>query len=328
MRNYTIMRTWVVIFVVTLLALMPPGDVAADQINLNYDFERPQTETVLIDGASYDRLYLPNTPNSGSEGEPALPACGASILIPAGEEVQNIVVTGTRVHLGDGFNIEPVGRPVKLSADPSEYVPPTPDPMIYAMDGSFPEGRFEQIGTQAFRGYQILTLKLLPVEYIPARGELFYYPELTVAVTTTSTGRTSSQFRGLAVDDEDVRAKVDNPSAADSYVAGLKRGARSYDLLILTTPALAGVFQPLKDFHDTTGVLTEIHTTDDVGSTNPESVRAYISDRYRDDGIQYVLIGGDDDLIPAPDLYVAAWDGGDIEYEMPGDLYFGCFDGP
>lgn len=327
MRNNTKILTAAVTFLVTLLALMFPGDVTAGQVNLNYSFEPPQIETVLISGIEYDRLFLPNAPNSGHEGEPALPACGASILLPLGEEVESIEVSGTQIPLGSGFNIEPVSRPVKLSADPSEYVPPSPDPVIYNMDGSFPEARFKRIGTHGFRGYQILTLKLLPVEYIPARGELFYYPELNVTVTTKSTGQISSQFRGLAIDNEDVRVKVDNPSATDSYAMNLKPGTGIYDLLILTTPDLAGAFQPLKDYHDTTGVLTEIHTTDDVGSTSPEMVRAYISDRYQNDGIQYVLIGGDDDLIPAPNLYVAAWSGGDIESEMPGDLYFGCLDG-
>ena len=76
-----------------------------------------------------------------------------------------------------------------------------------------------------------------------------------------------------------------------------------------------------KTYHDAHGIPTEIHTTTDVGSTNPVDVRDYIRDRYLNDGIEYVIIGGDDDAIPAQNLYV------DGTSDMPGDVFFACLDG-
>jgi len=105
------------------------------------------------------------------------------------------------------------------------------------------------------------------------------------------------------------------------------RRDRAYDLLIITTATLAPSFQPLKDYHDTTGILSEIHTTDDVGGSGPDAVRDYIRDKYLTDGIQYVIIGGDDDILPAKDLYVITSPGGYTEYNMPSDVFFGCLDG-
>ena len=123
--------------------------------------------------------------------------------------------------------------------------------------------------------------------------------------------------------------KVDNPEMTDSYFASGISKSKSYDMLIITTSALASSFQTLKDYHDTTGILTEIHTTESIGSTDPDDIRDYIRDRYLNDGIQFVIIGADDDIIPAKDLYVISWEGSghETEYNMPADIYFACLDG-
>ena len=97
--------------------------------------------------------------------------------------------------------------------------------------------------------------------------------------------------------------------------------------MIITTSTLAGSFQPLADYHNANGIATEIHTTADIGGSDPDTLRSYITDRYVTDGIRYAIIGGDDDILPAKNLYVQAYSGGDTETAMPGDLFYGCLDG-
>ena len=302
---------------------------AAEQLTVEYSFERPEVSSLEIGGQMYDRVTMPGCSNGGNTGEPALPARGARILLPFGTEVSSIeIAPAEQVSLGSGYFIEPVAQPVRLSADPGQAVLPTPDPVIYASAQPFPGVAFEEITTQGFRGYQILTLKLNPVEYVPASGELRYSPRLTVIVTTGAAQRASTGFRGLELDRLELAAKVDNLDVADTYSLDQGRGgSRSCDLLIVTTPTLANAFEPLKAYHDAHGIPTEIHTTTEMGGSDPATVRAYITSKYNSDGISYVIIGADDDLIPAPDLYVEAWSGGDVETAMPGDLYFGCLDG-
>ena len=65
----------------------------------------------------------------------------------------------------------------KLSSDVADIVPPTPDPAIYEAAGSYPVSAFEEIGTHAFRGYQILFVKLNPVEFVPATGGIVLLSE-------------------------------------------------------------------------------------------------------------------------------------------------------
>lgn len=310
------------------LCLMPSSFAfaAPAPIKVDYAFDRPVMSEVILDGVRYDRITMPAAPNGGMSGEPALPATGAHILLPWGSEVSGItVVTEERILLGQ-FLIEPVAVPTRLSDGPAAALPPIPNEAIYSSAQPFPEDRFASVGTQSFRGYQILILRLQPVEYIPASGELFYYPHVSVIVETIDAGRSSNLWRGLPEDALAAQGRVDNPQTMETYAAAPRGGERSYELLILTTPALAPSFEPLKAYHNAQGLVTEIRTTADAGGSGPEAIRAYVAERYLYDGIDYVLIGADDELIPAKDLYVDSY-AGYTESAMPGDHYFGCLDG-
>ena len=310
------------------LAMVTTAFAATPPLEVDYAFDRPVISQINIGGQLYDRVTMPGVSNGGNIGQPALPASGARILIPFGTEVSSIqVIPGEKISLGSDFLIEPVAQPVKLSDDPAAAPLPTPDGEIYTSPRPFPRSQFVEVGLQVFRGYQILILKLQPVQYVPASGELYYYSRLTVVVDTVDTGRKSSLFRGLERDNLAVAGRVDNPKMADSYPVTRTGGSRAFDLLILTTDSLSISFQSLKNYHDARGVATQIHTTTDVGSSDPDDIRDYIRDRYQYDGIEYVLIGADDDIIPAKDLYVLAYAGGDTEYNMPGDIYYACLDG-
>jgi len=86
----------------------------------------------------------------------------------------------------------------------------------------------------------------------------------------------------------------------------------------------------LKNIHDANGLTTVIKTTTDVGSSSPDTIREYITDAYNEWGINYVLIGADDDIIHAKDLFVRTlwyWPWSETEENMPSDIYYACLDG-
>ncbi len=308
--------------------------VAADQITQSFVFSPPQCEPVEVDGRTFSRITVKGAPSGGQIGQPSLPGRGARILIPNGHAVENIVVEPERPTLMTLDRlVAPVTTPVPLNL--RDYTPPPLmlDSILYTSDAPFPASPLAIVSEQLFRGYRILILELHPVQYHPAANELRSYSRLTVTVHTAPTGSISPFYRASTADEHQLLAKVDNADALLTYGAATERDPRSYDLLILTTPSLAAAFEPLKSFHDTTGVPTEIHTIGDVGSSEPDDVRDYIRERYLADGIQYVIIGGDDDAIPAKDIFVQSWQEGQssndpwFAYNMPVDLYFACLDG-
>ena len=298
----------------------------SNKVVMEYSFDRPVIEKVQVDKDIYTQITIPDAPNGGQIGYPALPGKSVRILLPYASESGDIDVSpGERVSLGKGHYLKPVCRPFIISEGPTTASLPQADSVIYSSASCYPNIRYEEVGLQKFRGYCILILKLYPVEYIPASGELFYYPKIKISVTTIPNQKSAQLFRGLQVDDRDIRHKIENPEILASYPAYADKN-NGYDLLIVTIPEFTDSFQSLKDYHDTTGILTEIHTTAEIGGSTPDIVRDFIKSEYLNHGIEYVLIGADDDLIPARDLYVKSWEGGAEEYHMPGDVYFGCLD--
>jgi hypothetical protein len=311
-----------VVGLAVVVGCLVPLATAAD-LTVDYTFARPTMSQVHIAGVTYDRISMPDAPNGGKAGQPHLPVGGAKILIPYGDEVVGVEVTGGRMLIGSGYRIEPVGKPYPLSVGPTAENIPQPNEQIYGSATPFPAQRFSQVGTYGFRGYEILYLRLEPTEYIPATGELYYYPHLQVTVRTAATGHTNSLFRGLTEDARQAAKKVDNPVAVETYPA--TRGTRNYDLLIITTSNYQSAFQPLVDAHNANGTPTQILTLS--SGTSWTTIRHDIRDAYNTDGIRFVLIGAGDNVFEAPNLYTDDGSSGYTEYNMPSDFYYGCLDG-
>ncbi len=121
----------------------------------------------------------------------------------------------------------------------------------------------------------------------------------------------------------------------------------SYEYVIITTSALQEAFEEFKLFKLQQGVRTTIITVEDIlacpayewdgefGDGFPFfddlqcKIRNFIKDAYMNWGIDYVLLGGDDNLIPHRGFYCyipgagfPVWD-----YDIPSDIYYSCLDG-
>jgi Peptidase family C25/Propeptide_C25/Dockerin type I domain len=307
------------------------ADGISETIKANYSFDYPKIEKVQIDGLLYDRIVMSDAPNSGVVGHPALPGYGAYILIPYGSDIEDIeIITGEKTYIGDGYSVEPMDRTYILSSS-SDLPPVYRDEAIYSLTKAIPEKKAETIDVQYLHGYKILVLKIRPVEYIPASGALSLFREISVNITTKSSTESFPPLRNITLDRSEVAGLIDNPSDISTYDLATKTGSRSYDMLIITSSSLVDAFTPLKDYHDSTGVLTEIHTLTQIGSGDSHSIREYIKQEYLNNGIQYVLLGGDDDLIPSLKCYVLSWlasvPGAVEELSMPSEFYFSCLDG-
>ncbi len=328
-------------YFITMILLLVPLSMCAPAssfptdgtIHTTYSFQRPLMETIDIEGTVYDRVLLADCSPAGNTGEPMVPSKGAYILLPPKSKVSNIYIkSGEKIALGTEFTIEPTSKPIPLSQAIYPSVP-TPDATIYNSNAFYPGTLYTEVGTYRFRGYNLLVLLLHPIQYNPVTGELFYYRNLEVLIETISDDNSVDLFRGLEKDKMEVMKKVDNPEISERYhEKNAKPSSRNedHDLLIITTDSLKDGFEPLKQAHDATGIDTVIKTLTDIGSSNLEDIRGYIRDAYMNWEIDYVLIGGDDNIIPDPWLWVFGLDENTTPYDtyMPSDLYYACLDGP
>jgi len=307
--------------------------LSCDEVHVTYSFQKPTIKIVDIAGTIYNRVIGPGLDPAGDPGEPLIPSKGAYILLPPNSKTVDITVKPVGKRTVDaGFVVEPMEKPKTLS-ELDDFQPPQPDGKIYDTNAFYPGNMFTKVGTYYFRGYQILVLLLHPIQYNPVTGEIDYYQQLDVSIKTTSSQKTSSLFRGLERDAKEVKSKVDNPEDIGLYQQIHPQSSKindGYDFLIITTEELKEYFQLLKEDHDDRGIITEIRTLSDVGGLgSPEDIRNFIRNEYASNGIEYVLLGGDADVVPAKMLYVDGMDEEEwhMSATMPVDLYYACLDG-
>jgi len=199
-----------------------------ERIELEYAFLEPKMGE-MPDGyysASIERTHK----FSEEPGLPLLPIKIAKILIPQGRDVKNIeTVPGRKITLEGQFKIEyakqqvpiePPNSKVKTKLNP--IVETEPNMEVYGSSNPFPGKLYSEVSTQYFTGYKILTLNLYPIQYIPVSGEVSYYPDMRVVVTTVPAEPPyvpRARCRNLPKDISRVKKLIDNPSLLDTYSA-------------------------------------------------------------------------------------------------------------
>lgn len=327
-----------------------PGAAAqtSKSIVLDLNFLAPQASAGLQ--RPYARIQIPNLELYSLPGKPIVPFKTVQVAIPYGHEVSSVLVTPGPKHYLGRFDIQPGQEPVPLG-EPSDPTPP--DARVYDSTDPYPQNTSLQIGTQWKRGIQILILNLFPLQYTPASREVFWYESFQVRVETSpSLEAENALYRGLARDREQLRAVVDNPATLDSYAGSVSRVRPAgsiltgqYDYVIITSDALNKApepnFQTLADWKTAQGVKATIVTVEQIydnytGKDKQEQIRAFIHDAYLNNGIEYVLLGGDadggdsggesgDDIVPVRGLW--AWSYEADPPNIPSDLYYACLDG-
>jgi hypothetical protein len=311
-------------------------EVSNEIIELKYYFETPIIKQVRIGNKTYDQVNMNDVTCFGNSGEPNLPIKGAYILLPPDSRIRKITASfDKKISVGKNLMIAPVPEIIpKYQSININH--PNLNWDIYNSSNLFPNEIYREIGVYKFRGYDILVLSLHPIQYKPDSGELFFIQVLNLKIEMQSYYDKNSLFRGLNKDEFQILKKVDNPEMINKYRESSSIYTNFLEkehLLILTVDNLADDFDLLVKAHFNRGIQTSIKTLNDISifpdQLNPEDVREFIRQEYLQNGIDYVLIGGDIELIPAKYLYVFGLDEETWPYEteMPCDLFYSCLDG-
>jgi len=322
---------------VLILALAGvPAPAGAEVISQTYAFPEPTVETV--DGYAYVRIE--GLTEAADPGEPLLPVEGAKILLPPGEEVVDIqVIPGTIEILEGTHRVAPGQMQYPLSLPRPEMVT-GPDPGIYESAAAYPPEVAVHVTTERLRGYDIAFIRLHPVRYTPATGELAFYRRVEVRVLTAPSTETLEGQRAMFRADPGtvgrVSRLVDNPGAETRYPEVMapsgQRDADTYPYLVITDDPYVSILQDLADFKTQRGLRAKIVRVDSLtanvtGNDAQDKIRNYITEAYQNFGTEWVLLAGDEEIIPSRKLYVSAFGGAYIDYGMASDLYYGGLDG-
>ena len=304
--------------------------VKADKMQFQFEFAKP----MIIQKNSGYEIEIKNCKKMEVNGM-VIPVKPINILLPPAKDVKGIKVYGKMVYLGRY-------KPEKAKGIVANGIVLK---SIARYDSSTPS--YKKVGVYGLRGYKILVLDLLPVVY--EKGKLFYYKNMNVEIELKN-GKLSDLYRGLEKDKKWAEMYVINPWVADEYPA--KKVDQKYEYLIITNDELKNAFERLAEYKEQHGIKTKIATVESIVKNSSfwnerypifndtqAKIRRFIRYAYKNWGIEYVLLGGDSDImnkssyiVPARYLYATCHGlplgkEDKLEAYIPSDVYYACLDG-
>lgn len=314
-------------------------------IVVKYDIPHPKPEKVKLATdksgkkfVTYDRIRLEGARISGKPGEPALPRLTSRILLPPGYKIKSVkVTTGKAIRLKGKFLIEPGQVVVPASENTFTHTPPNPG--IYKSGRPFPKAIYSSPTYHNFRGFNIAIIEYIPFKYKPANQVLFYFKRIKFSLKLAKRKQTDkSLLRKKESDFEKIKTMIDNPEILKFYKKKMELlklqptalPPGNWDMVIVTNGSLTPTFQSYANWRtNSRGIRTIVYdiatilSSYNTGYDDAENLRNFIIDAYYTWGIEYVLLGGDIDIVPYRLLYCEGGGGEDI----PADIYFAGLDG-
>jgi hypothetical protein len=333
---------------------------AAEPQHLTYtlSFPEPSLTRKTIGMETFTEVSLAGAFTAGiEEGAPLLPRSCVQLVLPASTMVDEVTVTGESIlvdmplhdlHL---YPIIPYQPPEPIGYHIQQDL--IMDTALYEQDSMYPSSLFQEQLLGYCRGYPILSVTVNPVHYNPLQGTLRYYSEINIEISLQTTDTVHPFLRDTSIDAWWVKQLVSNPETistyhhfrdGNEYPGGLCDPADHYEYVIITTernnldhwnptPNIPNNWNTLMNHHlNINGLACTLVTIEDINQhldyelpdpyfdDLPGRVREFCKDAYLDWGTEYILIGGDDEWIPAREM--------DYQYEgnVDSDLYWSNLD--
>ncbi|MDD3051866.1 MAG: C25 family cysteine peptidase [Candidatus Cloacimonetes bacterium] len=278
-------------------------------------------------------------------GSPQLQYIPVKILIPMSETVKDIKVTLQEdLIFSKNIYIEHVQEQHPISSISHTATPR--NEMIYRTDSFFPHEDYRLLGNQCYKGYEFLVMNILPYKYNPVTRTLVYYKKINIVVETENSSKENSSRNSMLIDNElvkkEIASLVVNPDAIDSYKKSFYRSEERipdinnpFQMIIITDQQREAYFQDFISWKNNQGIITGIFLTSEIylnynGVDNQDKIRNFIIDAYQtyantETPLEYIFLGGDDEIIPIRGCYGAV--GQTIDDSIPTDMYYSALDG-
>jgi len=186
------------VFLMLVVSLMPAATLVyaetnETQFSVKVDFEEPTHRNVQIQGNNYDMIQLGDCSYLSEIGKPMLPVKGVLILLPPKMDVESVNVAPVEFEILPGqFDVYPAQSPATDHKSPSfvEH-----DRTAYASAAPYPTKWYDKEMILSFRGYQLLYLRLYPVQYVGTNRQIRFCREMEITVTVSPTEIMTERFK-------------------------------------------------------------------------------------------------------------------------------------
>ncbi len=321
--------------IICAAAFLLAGNALAKELSKNFQFNRPEIVRVP-DGVI---LKLDGCGRISDPGKPVIPVYRACFLLPPGETFSDITIeSGEYTKLDNSFQIAP--SPYQKPIGSGSYKVPEKDKKderVYGLNTLYPGKKGEFVTEQVISGFHLVFVNIYPCRIIPSTGSVTYTNSVHVTVETEFINKPQPAHpqRAVSAVRDKISRFIDNKEDLTAETRpiqsdGVYGDEIRFPYIIITTNELSEYFQPMAELKTDMGLRTNIVTLDWIHSSfsgidTQEKIRNFISHAYFNWDAEYILLGGDDELIPHRGLYVNA--GNEIEPDIPSDLYYAALDG-
>ncbi|MFZ1948101.1 MAG: C25 family cysteine peptidase [bacterium] len=279
----------------------------------------------------YDLVTLAGARWTSEPGKPHLPAVPVRAGLPGSCRVLGVeVVACDSVTLAGTFSILPSALPQPLS-EVRRVAAAEPDPSVYGSAEVYPRNLLEVVGSGTLAGMTVCEIIAHPLRYSPLTGKVIFYTgvKFRIDYETLDAGRPQAASPDmLALAKRLVSSDGPWQARAQQFGDFAPLGGGEVNYLIITGEGLKPAFEPLKVWKMRKGLRSEIITVETImasylGSDVQAKVRNCIADYRTNHGTEWVLLGGDIQLIPDRKAYVNLSD----KTYIPCDLYYADLDG-
>ena len=329
------------------------------ETTLNFDYPQFRFEQIveqdsniytLIEGIGNNAYDYPGNP-----GDPELPAVTLLFSLPPGTEIDSVILEVYRESKLTILECWP--HPIQTPSYPDTSTPPAFDPpgQIYYGNAIYPDA--QELGDCVnrvcfMRGAGIGAIQLKPVRYDPENNLLLLIDRMDIRIILRQTPRKPKVPKRESIFTHtefvnSLRSVVQNASDVENNIPFIpiisnwshRTTPVPLDCVVITGGILGYNWTAYRDWMSSHGQPTEIVNVNYIyanyqGYDNAEKIRNYILDRYLNDGLGYVLLGGNVGIVPGRicnpglrpvlcDLYFAELDG---NWDSNGDHIYGDLD--
>ncbi|MBW6516542.1 MAG: T9SS type A sorting domain-containing protein [Candidatus Cloacimonetes bacterium] len=304
-------------------------------MSYNFEVDRP-----LLRSNQFDN----NLPVKMIPGEPMIAFNDIRILLPEGHRFISANVSFGYEQYVEGVYIDFARDPQPISLPGIDET--LADPSIYESDVFYPSNRYEILGVHRKNGHDILVLNVYPYSYNAIRSELRWFDSYQISIKSEydneiATEQNLSLVKTERIENEISRLVV-NPELMNTYRKDFIRTDsilpnvnEPYQMIIISDASRETLFADYVDWKESHGITTGYFTTNAIyanytGVDNQERIRNFIIDAYQtysqtDTPLEYVILGGDERIIPIRGMYGNV--GSYYDFGMPSDLYYSNLDG-
>lgn len=267
----------------------------------------------------------------GDTIDPALPCVGINILINPADDFASISSEGQEALIESNVIID--YNPTPLPTNIHQNV--LSNRKIKYSKKLYPNESVQFTGIHIMDGYKYLSFVICPFRYDAEKKDLYFKQEIRLHLnlkplsskeSTKGIGHNMRDIiKGLTINGNELETMYLKDSNATRSISS----ADTISYIIVTNETLRSVFEKLAHWKKIKGIRSKVITVEDCHEAYPDmplqlAIKTELANYYYNNNMEYVLLGGDTDIVPVQICYLPPWT---IDTtDTPADLYYACLD--